>query len=210
MTPSSVAVVCAVIDVICVRPPAGAQLIAADEIAPERDLTRSRARGTRRTRHRRLPLRTKRDSRPDRLAGLGRRRLRNRLRPRLSKWRRPRDRKSFLRSRRGCEGAASPLLLRRVPWSGRVTKERAGVSLSRLPACGPTSKGVTVVAMPLRWTSGAAIGCALGALALAAPAAATTSSEAIAFLNQQRAANSIPGNLVEDPQRATGCANHNN
>src|SRR4051812_5369180 len=31
MTPSSVAVVCAVIDVIPVRPPAGAQLIAADE-----------------------------------------------------------------------------------------------------------------------------------------------------------------------------------
>src|SRR3954453_18166084 len=31
MTPSSVAVVCAVIDVIRVRPPAGAQLIAADE-----------------------------------------------------------------------------------------------------------------------------------------------------------------------------------
>ena len=92
----------------------------------------------------------------------------------------------------------------------RVTKERAGVSLSRLRACGPTSKRVTVVAMPLRWTSGAAIGCSLGALALAAPAAATTSSEAIAFLNQQRAANSIPGNLVEDPQRATGCANHNN
>src|SRR3954451_8324318 len=85
-----------------------------------------------------------------------------------------------------------------------------GVSLSRLRACGHNSKRVTGVAMPLRWTSGAAIGCSLGALALAAPAAATTSREAIAFPNQQRAANSIPGNLAEDPQRAPGCANHNN
>src|SRR4051812_45861228 len=54
MTPSSVAVVCAVIEVIRVRPPAVAQLIAEDEIGAPRDLTRGRARRTRSTRHRRL------------------------------------------------------------------------------------------------------------------------------------------------------------
>src|SRR3954454_17468016 len=52
MTPSSVACVCAVIEVIRLRPPAGAQLIAGHETgAPGRDLTRGRARRTRSTGH---------------------------------------------------------------------------------------------------------------------------------------------------------------
>ena len=46
-------------------------------------------------------------------------------------------------------------------------------------------------------------------LAAAAPAAATTASEAIDFLNQQRAANQIPGTITEDAYYNTGCRNHN-
>jgi hypothetical protein len=43
----------------------------------------------------------------------------------------------------------------------------------------------------------------------AAPASATTSSEAVQFLNQQRAANQIPANIAVDDHRTQGCANHN-
>ena len=47
------------------------------------------------------------------------------------------------------------------------------------------------------------------ALVAAAPAAATTASEAVAFLNQQRSANQIPANIALDDYRTTGCHNHN-
>jgi hypothetical protein len=46
-------------------------------------------------------------------------------------------------------------------------------------------------------------------LAAAAPAAAVSSSEAVDFLNQQRAANDIPAGLTVDARRTTGCKNHN-
>ena len=49
----------------------------------------------------------------------------------------------------------------------------------------------------------------LATLLLAAPAAATTSQEAVAFLNQQRTANSIPAGITVDDYRTTGCHNHN-
>src|SRR3954453_18447171 len=49
MTPSSVACVCAVIELMRVRPSAAAQLIAAHETGARRDLTRGRARGARTT-----------------------------------------------------------------------------------------------------------------------------------------------------------------
>jgi hypothetical protein len=45
-------------------------------------------------------------------------------------------------------------------------------------------------------------------LAAVAPASATTSEQAVGFLNQQRAANSIPGNVALDAYRTTGCHNH--
>jgi hypothetical protein len=45
-------------------------------------------------------------------------------------------------------------------------------------------------------------------LVAAAPAGATTSGQAVAFLNQQRAANSIPANVALDAYRTTGCHNH--
>ena len=48
------------------------------------------------------------------------------------------------------------------------------------------------------------------ALIAAAPAAATTSEQAVQFLNQQRAANKIPANVQLDSYRTTGCHNHNN
>jgi hypothetical protein len=48
------------------------------------------------------------------------------------------------------------------------------------------------------------------ALAGAVPASATTASQAIDFLNQQRAANQIPGTITQDPYYTTGCKNHNN
>jgi hypothetical protein len=47
------------------------------------------------------------------------------------------------------------------------------------------------------------------ALIVAAPASATTADEAIAFLNQQRAANAIPASVALDAYRTTGCKNHN-
>jgi hypothetical protein len=47
-------------------------------------------------------------------------------------------------------------------------------------------------------------------LLAAAPASATTASEAVDFLNQQRAANQIPANITLDDYRTTGCRNHNN
>jgi len=53
---------------------------------------------------------------------------------------------------------------------------------------------------------------AMLAVALSAdiPSAAAVSSEqAVAFLNQQRAANGIPGDLVNRPDWAEGCAKHN-
>jgi hypothetical protein len=46
------------------------------------------------------------------------------------------------------------------------------------------------------------------ALAGAAPAAAATPSEAVDFLNQQRAANEIPAMLQVDDHLNTGCKNH--
>jgi hypothetical protein len=51
-----------------------------------------------------------------------------------------------------------------------------------------------------------AIAAALGA---ATPARATTSQEAVDFLNQQRGANGIPESVTYDPYRTTGCHNHN-
>jgi hypothetical protein len=50
----------------------------------------------------------------------------------------------------------------------------------------------------------------LATLSAAAPGAASVSSEqAVAFLNQQRAANGIPGDLRNRPDWADGCAKHN-
>ena len=46
------------------------------------------------------------------------------------------------------------------------------------------------------------------ALVAAVPASATTSQEAVNFLNQQRAANDIPASAVFDDYRTTGCKNH--
>src|SRR3954451_7961959 len=46
-------------------------------------------------------------------------------------------------------------------------------------------------------------------LVAAPPASATTSQEAVDFLNQQRAANQIPANVTLDDYRTTGCRNHN-
>jgi hypothetical protein len=42
-----------------------------------------------------------------------------------------------------------------------------------------------------------------------ASSAAISSEQAVAFLNQQRAANGIPGDLVNRPEWADGCAKHN-
>src|SRR3954465_15682527 len=47
------------------------------------------------------------------------------------------------------------------------------------------------------------------ALLGAAPASAATASEAVDFLNQQRAANQIPAGVTVDAHRTTGCKNHN-
>jgi hypothetical protein len=47
------------------------------------------------------------------------------------------------------------------------------------------------------------------ALATAGPASATTSQEAVAFLNQQRFLNGIPSSVALDDYRTTGCHNHN-
>lgn len=47
-------------------------------------------------------------------------------------------------------------------------------------------------------------------LVVAAPAAADTSAQAIAFLNQQRAANGIPAGITDDPEWDAGCAAHMN
>jgi hypothetical protein len=46
-------------------------------------------------------------------------------------------------------------------------------------------------------------------LAIAAPAGATSSQEAVDFLNQQRAANGIPASATFDEHKTTGCRNHN-
>lgn len=46
------------------------------------------------------------------------------------------------------------------------------------------------------------------ALAAAAPASATTSQEAVDFLNQQRSANGIPASATFDDYKTTGCRNH--
>jgi hypothetical protein len=48
-----------------------------------------------------------------------------------------------------------------------------------------------------------------GALGAAVPAGATSSQEAIDFLNQQRGANGIPPSAVFDEHKTTGCRNHN-
>jgi hypothetical protein len=57
----------------------------------------------------------------------------------------------------------------------------------------------------LRLATLLAVAAAIGA---AAPASATTSQEAVDFLNQQREANGIPGSAVYDEHKTTGCANH--
>ncbi len=61
--------------------------------------------------------------------------------------------------------------------------------------------------------SGAGIAAALAAILLATgkptPAIAVTSEEAVTFLNQQRGSNGIPGDLVNRPDWADGCAKHN-
>src|SRR4051794_902016 len=46
-------------------------------------------------------------------------------------------------------------------------------------------------------------------LVAAAPASATSASEAVSFLNQQRTANQIPAGVTVDAHRTTGCKNHN-
>jgi hypothetical protein len=53
-------------------------------------------------------------------------------------------------------------------------------------------------------------GIVIAAALLAGPAAAgaTTSQEAVGFLNQQRAANQIPAAVAFDSARTTGCHNH--
>src|SRR4051812_43305066 len=48
------------------------------------------------------------------------------------------------------------------------------------------------------------------ALVAAAPASAVSATEAVQFLNQQRAANEIPAAITVDEHRTTGCQNHNN
>jgi hypothetical protein len=60
-----------------------------------------------------------------------------------------------------------------------------------------------------RGSIGIGIAIAGAALLLAAPAGATTSQEAVNFLNQQRAANRIPSSVQIDQYRTTGCHNHN-
>lgn len=49
---------------------------------------------------------------------------------------------------------------------------------------------------------------AAAAFAVPASASAVTAREAIAFLNEQRIANGIPGGIVEDPQWSEGCRLH--
>jgi hypothetical protein len=56
----------------------------------------------------------------------------------------------------------------------------------------------------------ASLAVAASALVAATPASAVTASEAVNFLNQQRAANEIPAKLTVDDYRTTGCRNHNN
>jgi hypothetical protein len=51
-----------------------------------------------------------------------------------------------------------------------------------------------------------AVAAAVGA---AVPAGATTSQEAVDFLNQQRGANGIPQSATFDEHKTTGCRNHN-
>lgn len=46
-------------------------------------------------------------------------------------------------------------------------------------------------------------------IGIPASAGAVTSEQAVAFLNQQRAANGLPGDLINDPAWADGCAKHN-
>lgn len=53
----------------------------------------------------------------------------------------------------------------------------------------------------------AALAMSLGVLT--PTSSAVTSEQAVAFLNQQRAANGIPGDLVNRPDWADGCAKHN-
>ena len=60
--------------------------------------------------------------------------------------------------------------------------------------------------MRLRLVTLLAVAAALGA---AVPAGATTSQEAVDFLNQQRSANGIPPSAVFDEHKTTGCHNHN-
>ena len=61
------------------------------------------------------------------------------------------------------------------------------------------------------WTPGArtlALACVLGSLAAPAVAHALAPSEAVRLLNAQRAANGIPGDLVQAPGLSDGCAKH--
>ncbi len=56
---------------------------------------------------------------------------------------------------------------------------------------------------------GTAVMAAAAALAAPAIAEAATAQQAIAFLNEQRAAHGIPAGIVEDPTRSEGCRLHN-
>jgi hypothetical protein len=47
------------------------------------------------------------------------------------------------------------------------------------------------------------------AIGIATPASATSSQEAVDFLNQQRGANGIPASVTMDPYRTKGCKSHN-
>jgi hypothetical protein len=58
-------------------------------------------------------------------------------------------------------------------------------------------------------TRSACLAVFVGFLVAAAPAGATTSAEAVKFLNQQRAANDIPAGLTVDEESTKGCRNHN-
>ncbi len=60
-----------------------------------------------------------------------------------------------------------------------------------------------------RFILGLASALALGLSAGVPGAVAVSSEQAVAFLNQQRAANGIPGDLVNRPDWADGCAKHN-
>lgn len=74
---------------------------------------------------------------------------------------------------------------------------------------GPTATNFGGLGIPYARALAGAFAALLAVLILAAPASAATPAEAIAFLNQQRVANGIPGDLVEDPSLGQGCTIEN-